>query len=134
MTMMTTAGGMAMGTPDVCNTPTPGGDVPTPYPNICQFTMADSGTCSSKVKAASNPVCVMNTEISMSSGDEAGVSGGLVSGSNMDVCKVMMGSTKVMAENKGVAVQGGTTGHNGSTANAVGSITLASVPTVTAMP
>ena len=33
-------GGMNIGFPDVCNTPTPGGPVPVPYPNVAAGPMA----------------------------------------------------------------------------------------------
>lgn len=135
MTLMTSGGGMAMCTaPDVCKTPSPAGPVPIPYPNLCQFTMANGGTCSSKVMGSNMPVACQNTEITLSSGDEAGVSGGVVSSKFIGPCKVQMGSTKVMAQNKGVAYMGTLMGHNGSSPNTVGNVTLASVMTVMAMP
>lgn len=134
MTMVTGAGGMAVGAPDACKTPTPAGPVPIPYPNIAQFTMVNPGTCSTKIMVSNMPACVMNSEIPLSNGDNAGVAGGVVSGVFMGPCKVMMGSTKVSAQNKGVAVVGGMTGHNGSSPNIVGAIVLPSVFNISAMP
>ena len=36
----TVAGGMCNGMPDTCNTPTPAGPVPVPYPNVAQCNQA----------------------------------------------------------------------------------------------
>ena len=115
----TSAGGMAMAMPDVCQTPAPpAGPVPIPYPNMAQLATADASTCSMKVLVESQPVHHVATEIPMSNGDEPGVNGGVVSGSQLGVCKRVQASTKVTVEGNGVVFVGGVTAHNGDTANA----------------
>jgi Toxin PAAR-like domain len=49
-----------------------------PYPNIAMLTQASGGTCSSKVKIMGKKTVVKGSEITMSSGDEAGTVGGVV--------------------------------------------------------
>jgi hypothetical protein len=60
--------------PDVCKTPTPGGPVPLPYPNIARSSDTAKGT--KKVKCDGNPTCVKDSNFRMSTGDEAGSAGG----------------------------------------------------------
>ena len=68
--------GIASAFPDVCKTPTPGGPVPIPYPNISQS--SDTSKRSSTVKMDGNPIMLKDSEFKMSSGDEAGSAGGNV--------------------------------------------------------
>ena len=63
--------------PDVCKTPTPGGPVPMPYPNVAQSAMLSSG--STTVKADSMMIAIKGSEFSLSNGDEAGTLGGVKS-------------------------------------------------------
>lgn len=72
------SGGTVVGFPDVCNTPTPNGQVPVPYPNIAKSTDLKNGSKSVLVNGA--PVCLSTSELSPSTGDEAGTGGGLLSG------------------------------------------------------
>jgi hypothetical protein len=72
----TNGGGQCFIFPDVCKTPSPGGPVPIPYPNIAMATQDDGGTCSSKVKILNKKTATKITEITMSSGDEGGTAGG----------------------------------------------------------
>ncbi len=60
--------------PDVCKTPTPGGPVPIPYPNIAKSSDTSKGT--KKVKCDGNPTCVKDSNFMISTGDEAGSAGG----------------------------------------------------------
>jgi len=60
--------------PDVCKTPTPGGPIPIPYPNIAMSSDTAKGT--KKVKCDGNPACVHTSNFKMSTGDEAGSAGG----------------------------------------------------------
>ncbi len=73
------SGGVTIAFPDVCKTPTPGGPVPIPYPNIAMSSDTDKGT--KKVKCDGNPVCVKDSNFKMSTGDEAGTAGGGVASS-----------------------------------------------------
>jgi uncharacterized Zn-binding protein involved in type VI secretion len=74
--------GISMATiPDVCKTPTPGGPVPMPYPNISQSTTLDKGTTT--VKADGMMIAIKGSEFSLSNGDNAGVAGGVKSSTFM---------------------------------------------------
>src|SRR5690349_2956156 len=59
---------------DVCKTPTPGVPVPVPYPNIAMSAQLADG--SKTVSVEGNPVFLKGSNISLSSGDEAGSVGG----------------------------------------------------------
>lgn len=64
--------------PDVCKTPSPGGPVPIPYPNIAMSMDLMKGT--STVKADGGMMCAnYGSEFMKSTGDEPGVAGGIVS-------------------------------------------------------
>ena len=109
---------MCFAMPDVCKTPTPGGPVPMPYPNMAQLMQASQGTCSQKVKVMNKPVATLKTEIPMSSGDEAGTAGGVVSGRNKGPVKFLKGSMKVSVEGSPPVYHTCMAGQNGSNANA----------------
>ncbi|MGE3171968.1 MAG: DUF4150 domain-containing protein [Planctomycetota bacterium] len=66
--------GVTVAFPDVCNTPSPGGPVPIPYPNIAQSTDTSKGT--KKVKCDGQSTCVKDSNFMQSTGDEAGSAGG----------------------------------------------------------
>src|SRR5690242_14516468 len=65
--------------PDVCKTPSPGGPVPIPYPNIAKS--SDTSKGSKKVTVEGNPVCLRDSCFSTSTGDEGGTAGGGVASS-----------------------------------------------------
>jgi hypothetical protein len=70
---------MAMATlPDVCKTPSPGGPVPIPYPNIARSSDLAKGTKTVHADGG-NSIAVKNSEFSRSQGDEAGTAGGIKS-------------------------------------------------------
>lgn len=105
-----------MGMPDVCLTPAPPAPpVPVPYPNIGMVNQAQK--TSTKVKFAGKEVVTVKSEISRSSGDEAGVNKGVMSGTNMDKVTFKMGSAKVKIEGQKCVHLTSMTGHNGSNAN-----------------
>jgi hypothetical protein len=108
-------GGQCFAIPDVCKTPSPGGPVPVPYPNIGMAPQATK--TSTKVKIVGQPAVIETTEIPMSKGDEAGTGGGVVSGKNMDKITFKKGSSKVQIEGKGCAYLTCMTAHNGANAN-----------------
>ncbi len=118
--MSTNGGGECAGFPDVCKTPSPGGPVPVPYPNMAMLTDADGGTCSQKVKIGGKKVVTAKTEIRSSSGDEAGTAGGVVSSKNMGEATFKKYSSKVTAEGEGVVYVTCATGQNGTNANLPG--------------
>ena len=110
----TNAGGQCAIFPDVCKTPTPGGPVPIPYPNIAMLTQAKGGTLCKKVKIQGKKVATTKTEISMSSGDEPGTAGGgVVSSKFKGPCKFKKGSSKVKAEGNPVTHLTSMIGQNG---------------------
>ncbi|MBA1147269.1 DUF4150 domain-containing protein [Ectothiorhodospiraceae bacterium WFHF3C12] len=111
------AGGQCMAFPDVCKTPTPGGPVPVPYPNIGMVPQVNGGTCTSKVKIQNQKVLTKNSKITMSSGDEAGSVGGVVSNKIKGEVVYKKGSSKVKMEGKPAAHLTSMTGHNGTNAN-----------------
>jgi hypothetical protein len=103
---------------DACKTPTPGGPVPMPYPNFGMVNQAKGNTCSSKVKFMNKKVCTKKTELSMSTGDEAGTAGGgVVSNRFKGPVTFKKGSSKVKAEGQAVVHITSMTGHNGNNAN-----------------
>jgi len=65
--------------PDVCKTPSPGGPVPIPYPNIAMSSDLAKGTTT--ISADGGNMCAnFGSEFSVSTGDEAGSIGGVKSG------------------------------------------------------
>jgi hypothetical protein len=71
--------GVSMATiPDVCKTPTPGGPVPLPYPNISQSATLAKGTTTVKADGGMM-IAIKGSEFSMSNGDEPGSIGGVKS-------------------------------------------------------
>src|SRR5690348_6182262 len=63
--------------PDVCKTPTPGGPVPTPYPNIAQSITLSDGTTT--VKGDKAMAANKGSKLALSNGDQAGTLGGVKS-------------------------------------------------------
>ncbi|MEF3073954.1 MULTISPECIES: DUF4150 domain-containing protein [unclassified Methylobacter] len=64
--------------PDVCKTPTPGGPVPIPYPNISQSATLAKGTTTVKADGGMM-IAIKGSEFSLSNGDEPGSIGGVKS-------------------------------------------------------
>ncbi len=105
------SGGMSMVFPDVCKTPTPGGPVPIPYPNIGQATNTSKGT--KKVKVDGKMAMVKGAKYSMSTGDEAGTAGGgVISSKFKGDCEYMMYSFDVKLEGKNACRLGDPLWHN----------------------
>ncbi|MBI5017316.1 MAG: DUF4150 domain-containing protein [Deltaproteobacteria bacterium] len=102
--------------PDVCKTPAPPAPpVPIPYPNTGMLSQAEKTV--DKVEICGKPVVTVNSELSRSSGDEAGTLKGMVSQTNMDKVSFKTGSATVFASGQKIVHLGATTGHNGSNAN-----------------
>lgn len=66
--------GISSAFPDVCKTPSPGGPIPIPYPNVAQS--SDTAKGSKKVKCDGESICHKDSNFSTSTGDEAGTAGG----------------------------------------------------------
>ena len=115
----TTMSGNCMAFPDVCKTPAPpAGPIPLPYPNTAMLMQATPVSCSKKVKILCMPVVLMGTKIPMTSGDEEGVAGGVVSNMIKGPAGFSRGSAKVAIEGQPVVFQTCTSTHNGSSPNA----------------
>ncbi len=108
-------GGQCVGFPDVCKTPAPPAPfAPVPYPNNATCNQADGGSCSTKVKINGQPTIVKGTEITMSSGNEAGTAGGgMVSSKIKGPAKYQKGSSKVKCEGKELCHLTSMAGQNG---------------------
>ena len=94
----TQMGGMSLGFPDVCLTPipSPAGPIPTPlpYPNIAMGRMGIPAVY--VVLFGGAPAENLLTMSPMSSGNEAGVMGGVASGVFIGPDRYLMGSLKVV--------------------------------------
>lgn len=88
---------MTTGPTDVCKTPSPGGPVPVPYPNIG---MCSDGTGSSKVKGMCMNALRKGDKLMKSMGDNAGVAGGVKSSRFMGEVVFKMGKAQVKVEGK----------------------------------
>jgi len=66
--------------PDVCKTPSPGGPVPLPYPNMSDSSSLSDGTTTVKVDGG-NMAAIKGSKFATSTGDEPGTAGGGVKSS-----------------------------------------------------
>lgn len=115
----TAEGGMCMAFPDTCKVPAPPGPpAPAPFPDMGQLMQANPGTASKSVKVRNQAVIIMNTQITMTSGDEGGPLGGVQSGMIKGPAAFKKGSKKVKVEGQPVVYLTCSTGQNGSNANA----------------
>lgn len=94
------SGGQSPVFPDVCKTPTPAGPVPIPYPNIGMSSNTSGGP--SAVKSDGQMPMVKGAKYTMTSGDEAGSAGGVMSGCIKGEAEFMMYSFDVKFEGKNV--------------------------------
>ena len=105
-----------MGVPDVCLVPAPPAPpIPTPFPNIAQLPMGVGAA--TKVLIVNMPALVQMSQIPMSSGDEAGVAGGVMSGMIMGPCTFKTASSKVFAGGQPVLMLTSMSAHNGMSPN-----------------
>ena len=104
------SGGMSLVFPDVCKTPTPGGPVPIPYPNLGKSADTSQGT--KKVKADGQMIMNKGAKYMMSTGDEPGTAGGVRSSTFKQNCEFLMYSFNVMIEGKNVCRMGDPLWHN----------------------
>ena len=86
--------------PDVCKTPSPGGPVPLPYPNIARSADLTKGTKSVQVDGG-QMAAHQDSELAKSSGDEPGTAGGVKSSTNMKEATWLTYSFDVKLEGKG---------------------------------
>lgn len=92
--------GVATNFPDVCKTPTPGGPVPLPYPNVA--TSSDTASGSTSVKIDGNPIMLKDSNFKISTGDEAGSIGGVASGCIKGIAEFVNYSFDVKVDGKNV--------------------------------
>ncbi len=85
---------------DVCKTPSPGGPIPVPYPNIAMSSQLANG--SKTVFIEGNPIFLKGSNLSMSSGDEAGSAGGVASGCIKGKAEAVLYSFDVKVEGRNV--------------------------------
>jgi Domain of unknown function (DUF4150) len=104
------SGGMNTAFPDVCKTPTPGGPIPIPYPNIGQSSNTSGGP--SSVKTDGQMPMTKEAKYMMSTGDEAGSALGVKSSKIKGPCEFMMYSFDVKFEGKNVCRLGDPMFHN----------------------
>jgi hypothetical protein len=101
--------------PDVCKTPSPGGPVPVPYVNIA--TDSNIVDAADSVRINGNAMAHVGSKVSVSSGDEAGTAGGLLSSKFKGSMTWKMGSLDVKAEGECVVRFLDTGLHNGNSFN-----------------
>ena len=104
------SGGMSTVFPDVCQTPTPGGPVPIPYPNIGKA--ADTSGGPTTVTTDGQMPMTKGAKYMLSSGDEAGSAMGLMSGKIKGACEFMLYSFDVKFEGQNVCRLGDPLFHN----------------------
>lgn len=114
----TTEDGQCVAFPDACKTPAGQAVVPVPYPNTAQLDQSDMATVSTTVFIVGKNAVTENTEITSSSGDEAGVEGGVVSGTIKGPARFRLGSSIVSIEGYAAAYCGTQIGQNGNNNNA----------------
>src|SRR5215467_2761422 len=95
--VLTNSGGQCFAFPDTCKTPSPGGPVPMPYPNIAMYSDASG---SSKVTVLNKETLRKGDTFRMSSGDEGGTAGGSV------ISNKIKGRANIKQGYSGVKVQG----------------------------
>jgi len=86
--------------PDVCKTPSPGGPVPLPYPNVSQSPTLAKGTTTVKADGGMM-IAIEGSEFSLSNGDEPGVAGGVKSNTFIKESTWILYSFDVKIEGKG---------------------------------
>ena len=110
------SGGVSSVFPDVCMTPSPGGPIPVPYPNVGRS--ADVHQGSKRVKIQGGPTMLEGSVFRRSTGDEAGSNGGVASGGTRGACAFGTYSFTVKIEGRAVCRTGDLMTHNDK--NAVG--------------
>lgn len=100
--------------PDVCKTPSPGGPVPVPYPNIANSITLSNGT--STVKGDKAMAANKGSKFALSNGDNAGVAGGVKSSTFMKEATWILYSFDVKMDGKNASRLGDKMFHNSENA------------------
>lgn len=101
--------------PDVCKTPSPGGPIPVPYVNIAKTSDLTKGSTSTSIEG--NPAALESSQLMLSSGDEAGTLGGVISNKFKGQAGWTTFSSDVEIEGKGVVRFSDVVQQNGNTYN-----------------
>ena len=109
-----TSNGVSTAFPDVCQTPSPGGPVPIPYPNVALS--ADTAEGSKNYTADGQSIMLQGANFRTSTGDEPGTLGGVMSTVNKGKAEFITYSFDVMVEGRNVARLGDLMLHNKGTA------------------
>lgn len=91
--------GLTIAYPDPCKTPL-AGNAPVPYPNFARS--VDAAKTAKRTTADGKPVCLKSSELSKSTGDEPGKTGGLISQTCTGPAHPISASSDVQVESKGV--------------------------------
>lgn len=119
MFICTAGGGSTMAMPDVCKTPAPPAPpIPIPYPNMAQLAMGMPPVTNVLIVGA--PSLNKASKIPISTGDEPGVLGGVISGTIIGEVEFIMGSLIVTIGGKPAVRLGDPVKANKG--NAVGSV------------
>jgi uncharacterized Zn-binding protein involved in type VI secretion len=110
------SGAMSIVFPDVCKTPTPAGPVPIPYPNLAKS--SDLAQGSNTVKLQGQSAAIKDCSYAMSTGDEPGSAGGVISGKIKGKAEFVLYSFDVKIEGKNACRMGDLMTHNDK--NAIG--------------
>jgi hypothetical protein len=109
----TAAGGNSISAADVCLTPAPPGPpVPVLYVSMADLVQTLPPSCSQKVKIENQGVLTVKSTIPVTSGDEAGANGGVMTGTIKGKAAFKKGCVKVMVEGANVVHQNCPTDHN----------------------
>lgn len=111
--------GLNLAVPDVCYVPAivP---IPTPLINIANRAMSNPATTNMKVLYSGGAAAHVNTLIFLSSGNEAGVGGGVASGMFIGPCRSTTGSNCVFHQGMPATTLISLTLHNGMAPNTAG--------------
>jgi len=112
-----TSNGVLMSFPDVCKTPTPGGPVPIPYPNLAKSSDVMNGPAT--VKMDGSMILTKGACIMVSTGDEAGSALGVVSNRIKGKAECVNYSFDVKVEGKNVCRLGDPAQSNMGSANSI---------------
>ncbi|KFE54506.1 PAAR-like domain-containing protein [Pseudomonas syringae] len=134
MYMLNNGGATANSTvPDICKTPTPAGPMPMPYPNTADTSLADPGGLVMPVLVCGLPAMNFMSKVLLSTGDEPGVGGGVVSGVIMGSMAFIDGSVAVMVGGMPAVRLTSQTAHNGTPPNTTGMVSAPSQTVVMVM-
>lgn len=122
MPIATTAGGDVFGAPDACLTPDPTTGAPAPAPYTNQSSLTIAADTAPNVYIEVMPAITLMSTLPSSTGDEAGVFGGVVSKVTGGPARFTQASSKVYAAGSPVVYLGCGTAQNGLAPNLPGGL------------